>query len=155
MNLGGYVLLAIPAVICLEDTKARKGKNSWTLDDAGQCYERRQKDVNALSCEAGRNLREDVTSLQDTVTDMQTTVNNQSDVIASILAILEEKQAAASVFNITAMKTHHLLRYHNPCTNCSTNSCTNSCTNCSTDCSTNCGTNSCTNRSDNHSGEDG
>nr|KAG5693648.1 hypothetical protein BaRGS_017378 [Batillaria attramentaria] len=91
MNLGGYVLLAILAVICLEETRGTT-------------------DVNALSCEAGRNLREDVTSLQDTVTDMQATVNNQSDVIASILAILEEKQAAGldKIHRLTSSQNYTL-----------------------------------------------
>nr|KAG5689526.1 hypothetical protein BaRGS_008901 [Batillaria attramentaria] len=73
MKLGGYVLLAILAVVCLEETTAGK-------------------DVNASSCEALNHLREAVTSFQDTVTEMQATVNNQSDVLSNILATLEEVQ---------------------------------------------------------------
>ncbi|KAK7481455.1 hypothetical protein BaRGS_00027306, partial [Batillaria attramentaria] len=65
----------------------------WKLDDAGQCYERRQKDANAMSCEAGGRLIEQVSSLEQTVAEMQSTISNQTDVIAKMQADLEEKKA--------------------------------------------------------------
>ncbi|KAK7469662.1 hypothetical protein BaRGS_00036332, partial [Batillaria attramentaria] len=99
MKPAGYFLLAILAVMYLQETTA-KGKNPlWKLDDAGQCYERRKKvvnDANAMSCEAGRligRLIEQVSSLEQTVAEMQTTISNQTDVIAKMQADLEEKKA--------------------------------------------------------------
>nr|KAG5689525.1 hypothetical protein BaRGS_008900 [Batillaria attramentaria] len=159
MKLGGYFLLAIPAVICLGQTTSKPGeittKAQGITTKAQEITTKAQeittkKDVNMLSCEAGRNLREDVTSLQDTVTslqdtltDMQATVNNQSDVIASILANLEAKEAAAlsrqanasfELAKATSQFKCQSSRYDNPCANRSRNSCTNCGADCGTDC---------------------
>nr|KAG5688555.1 hypothetical protein BaRGS_010190 [Batillaria attramentaria] len=78
MKPAGYFLLAILAVMYLQETTA--------------------KDANAMSCEAGRligRLIEQVSSLEQTVAEMQTTISNQTDVIAKMQADLEEKKATA------------------------------------------------------------
>nr|KAG5701830.1 hypothetical protein BaRGS_019041 [Batillaria attramentaria] len=67
MKPAGYFLLAILAVMYLQETTA--------------------KDAYVMSCEAGARLTEQVSRLNDTVAKMQTMINNQTDVIASIQAI--------------------------------------------------------------------
>nr|KAG5688078.1 hypothetical protein BaRGS_007123 [Batillaria attramentaria] len=73
MKPAGYFLLAILAVMYLQETTA--------------------KDANVMSCEAGGRLIEQVSSLEQTVAEMQTTISNQTDVIAKMQADLEEKKA--------------------------------------------------------------
>nr|KAG5702631.1 hypothetical protein BaRGS_028017 [Batillaria attramentaria] len=71
MKPAGYFLLAILAVMYLQETTA--------------------KDANVMSCEAGARLTEQVSNLEDTVAEMQTVINNQTDVIARIQVDLDEK----------------------------------------------------------------